>query len=405
MQEPRDQDLLAVYQTTVESFRTLTEIRFKLLTFLPLGTGLGVALSGDAKGPALSAFGALVTLALWVYDQRNNQHYDELVSQAAHLERRLGIFGGPFDARPTSWWWLKPRKSQLRARPRAEFLVEHRWPITAIYGASLSVWLAQLLSLVWRSFLPSTPASFAAGCVVASLVWSSAWLVDCSKGQQAKEWNTRVREAHAVLTKYEFSGPNLSPSPQAHFEPVVAAVSRCTKTEEAARARLLFFLPRVSTDGPLGSRLAALVLGQVIDMPPRWIEDISGRRADGPSAGAGQTDSRPAHAPRFLFAVGLVAIAAIVWASEMPMPNAIGHEWTALVVDACAAGSAAFVLYCWWSDSRGPGPVRALRYCLVLTSLAVTLRLLPGLDPGSFRSVTALKALLPSTQSDTSPSE
>jgi hypothetical protein len=97
---PQPDDYRKVYAETNNNFRTLTEIRFKLLAFLPLGTGLGVIFTKrEAQNAGLFVFGAIITIALWVYDQRNNQYYDELVAQAAELERRMGIFGGPFDAR------------------------------------------------------------------------------------------------------------------------------------------------------------------------------------------------------------------------------------------------------------------------------------------------------------------
>jgi uncharacterized membrane protein len=87
---------LAKYKEVAQNFRTLTEIRFKLLGFLPIGTAL-IALStawtkGEVSVPLL-LFGLAVTLALIVYNERNNQLYDELVARAAQLEKTLRTSG------------------------------------------------------------------------------------------------------------------------------------------------------------------------------------------------------------------------------------------------------------------------------------------------------------------------
>lgn len=87
--------VLAEYKEVVTRFRALTDIRFKLLTYLPLGTvtaaGLVSATNGLSKQPAISAFAFVVTLCIATYDKRNDQHYDELVSRAAKLETNFRL--------------------------------------------------------------------------------------------------------------------------------------------------------------------------------------------------------------------------------------------------------------------------------------------------------------------------
>ncbi len=103
------------YEQTLAYFRTLHDVRFKLLGFLPAITGLAVAVGSDqsnsAQQLALGCIGLVVTLGIISYDQRNTQIYDRLVRRARFLEREIGFlplpgdqvnikFGGPFHSRP-----------------------------------------------------------------------------------------------------------------------------------------------------------------------------------------------------------------------------------------------------------------------------------------------------------------
>ena len=122
------------YDTVVAQFRALTEIRFKLLGLLPLGTISAILfIPKDAGGvrPAVGFFGAIVTVALFAYHLRNDQLYDELVSRAAQIERELGLFDGSFLQRPATW-----------QRLGLGIDVEHRWPIALVYAASGALWLS-----------------------------------------------------------------------------------------------------------------------------------------------------------------------------------------------------------------------------------------------------------------------
>jgi hypothetical protein len=99
------------YETTVESIRQLTDIRFKLLAFVPTLSGAAIALVTKRVLPgveaAVGALGFLITLGIAFYDQRNSSIYDDLVGRAAWLERnQLGFGirpgrpgGGPFNDR------------------------------------------------------------------------------------------------------------------------------------------------------------------------------------------------------------------------------------------------------------------------------------------------------------------
>jgi uncharacterized membrane protein len=81
------------YQTTVQQFTVLADIRFKLLAFVPTVTGAAFGVLKDspnkAATAAIGAFGFLVTLGIVFYEIRNTQFYDRAVHRAKALEGRL----------------------------------------------------------------------------------------------------------------------------------------------------------------------------------------------------------------------------------------------------------------------------------------------------------------------------
>lgn len=102
----RHEALLTEYNDVCNNFRTLTDIRFKLLAFLPIAAGVVVAVSKEssyALGLPLPLFGLVATIGLATYNARNDQLYDDLVDRAAAIERSLGIPEGAFANRPTPW--------------------------------------------------------------------------------------------------------------------------------------------------------------------------------------------------------------------------------------------------------------------------------------------------------------
>ena len=130
-EDDRTQEIaLAEYKEVVAQFRILTDIRFKLLAFLPLGTvAAAVIVPANKVSPAIPAFAFVVTLCIATYNKRNDQFYDELVARAAELERELQIEHGSFANRPKPWL-------------KYGFLkIEHRWPIGLIYAAASSLWV------------------------------------------------------------------------------------------------------------------------------------------------------------------------------------------------------------------------------------------------------------------------
>jgi hypothetical protein len=252
---------LAEYKEVVTQFRILTDIRFKLLTYLPLGTVAAAVFAQRTddlmKQPAIPAFAFVVTLCMATYDKRNDQHYDELVARAGELERELHIEHGSFSYRPKPW--LK----------YGFVSVEHRWPIGLIYAAAASLW----------AYL------FAAALVKPDLIWlkfaAPAAVIACWLGLRFLE-HAHSEEQKAVVRclMEQLLGPYVPPvtddSPGKLAEKIATEPILGIAKDEAER--------RVNhhwkgSEQKRDSRAASALLGAVIDLPPRWIEDVwSGRR-------------------------------------------------------------------------------------------------------------------------------
>jgi len=91
---------LEEYKEVLTQFRALTDIRFKLLTYLPLGTVAAAVFAPTASHlehqPAISAFAFVVTLCIATYDKRNDQLYDELSRAPRSWKENLRLSTGAF---------------------------------------------------------------------------------------------------------------------------------------------------------------------------------------------------------------------------------------------------------------------------------------------------------------------
>lgn len=136
---PQQELLLVLYSEICTSWRTLVDVRFKLLGLVPtisaaLLSALLLKSDPDAlAGIIIATFGLVVTLAIAVYDQRNSQLHDELISRARRVERDLGLAVGQFLGRPGSWRFVK-----------------HDSAVLTIYGATAAAWLAAIVFFAVR---------------------------------------------------------------------------------------------------------------------------------------------------------------------------------------------------------------------------------------------------------------
>jgi hypothetical protein len=269
---------LAEYKEVVTQFRKLTDIRFKLLTYLPLGTvaaAVFVPATSDLVKQAIPAFAFVVTLCIATYDMRNDQHYDELVARAAELERELRIEHGSFTNRQKSW--LK----------YVSVPVEHRWPIGLIYAAAASLWAylftAPLVDrgLTWLRQKPY----FQSHTLLGEDHW---WLkllkliapvvvIACWRALRRMEIAHSRKQREAVNSLMgQLLGVNVGDL-QARLVETIAAQRILGVGKVVAKRRVAYHWKEY--EQKRDPRAASALLGAVIDLPARWIEDVwTGRR-------------------------------------------------------------------------------------------------------------------------------
>lgn len=145
----REQEvLIKLYEEVCSSWRTLTDVRFKLLGLVPIVSGLFLIrlLSGDGPPPTVKAgialFGLAVTSALWMYEVRNSELYDDLISRGRRIETELGVGTGHFRGR------LKLVSRHLLGPLGLRVRIQHDIAINLIYVASMIGWLLALITIM-----------------------------------------------------------------------------------------------------------------------------------------------------------------------------------------------------------------------------------------------------------------
>jgi hypothetical protein len=134
-----DDELLRLdYGETTQLLRALTEVRFRLLAFVPTIAGAAIAFlahpSSAAELIAVGLVGLAATLGIFMYELRNTQLYDAALHRVRFLEQRLALpsalggeaTGGLYSERPS--------------RPIRLFGVVTAWHVRAIvlvYAAAL----------------------------------------------------------------------------------------------------------------------------------------------------------------------------------------------------------------------------------------------------------------------------
>jgi hypothetical protein len=101
--EEREQ-LRLDYDQTNDLIRALTEVRFKLLAFVPTISGAAIGFLGSRRSAGellgVGLVGLAATIGILVYEIRNTQIYDYAIHRAQALERRLGL-ASVFDPQAT----------------------------------------------------------------------------------------------------------------------------------------------------------------------------------------------------------------------------------------------------------------------------------------------------------------
>lgn len=127
--------LLALYGEVASGWRTLTDVRFKLLGLLPVvSVAVLITLLSASHGPTaltgvertgIAVLGLLITGAVRLYDLRNTDLYNDLVGRGRQIEAELGVHTGHF-----------------RGRPNSRGLIQHDVAVGAVYVLSALAWLA-----------------------------------------------------------------------------------------------------------------------------------------------------------------------------------------------------------------------------------------------------------------------
>jgi hypothetical protein len=150
-----DERLRLDYEQTSQQLRTLTDIRFKLIAFVPAFAGAAVGFLGRPRAAvellAIGVLGLVATLGIYLYELRNSQLYAAAAGHARDLERRLELSTG----------------SGLDTHDRG---------LSLVYGAALAGWSYIVSWGLLRAFeLDSARgAGLAIGGIVGALVVAEA---------------------------------------------------------------------------------------------------------------------------------------------------------------------------------------------------------------------------------------
>jgi hypothetical protein len=269
MDKNRRDALTKEYGEVCSNFRTLTEIRFKLLTLLPLATAVATAFKGDWSF-VFPFFGLIATIGLVTYNTRNDQLYDELVGRAASIERSLGLADGAFANRPHAW--LSFRLLGIKCS------VDHRTGIGMIYLASIAAWLFLLLAS-----LSAPPVSAQKASVLAPLAaFGLAVIATSCVTIWIRRKKKQMRSLAAKAVQKAFSTDLSRAAKDQGLINLCADLGhekRETITERAAfyatfdRDSLSYYLPAGSKE-----QAACQLVALLTDLPPGWLFDCATNR-------------------------------------------------------------------------------------------------------------------------------
>lgn len=139
--EPRRRAALLefLYAEVCTEWRAALDTRMRLLALIP-AAAVAAALLAPSDADTMSRqigmviaslLGFTVTCGAFIYERRNNQLYDDLISRGRRIEADLGIRTGVFRG---------------RKRPQEGSIVSHGTGLGLIYWASLAAWAASALN-------------------------------------------------------------------------------------------------------------------------------------------------------------------------------------------------------------------------------------------------------------------
>jgi hypothetical protein len=160
------------YKSTLEMIKMLTDLRFKLLAFVPTVSAFAVSFLGTSADNSVAlgigVLGFAVTLGIVLYDLRNSQIYNLSMHRAKWLEYLLDM------PRLTTLDWQRPGQEHyhgglITERPfrlprlfrMRSLTAKHDRALALIYGASLGGW-AYLIANSLASLVASSLKDLAA---------------------------------------------------------------------------------------------------------------------------------------------------------------------------------------------------------------------------------------------------
>lgn len=148
IENPKESLLISLYNEVCSNWRMLTDVRFKLLGLVPAVSVIawGQLISADVlkkppgsyAGIIIAIIGLLITIAIRLYDLRNDTLYDDLISRGRKIEEELNVDTGVFLGR------VDPPNS----------IICHGTPVLIIYSAAIIGWISITLWFIFLSINP-----------------------------------------------------------------------------------------------------------------------------------------------------------------------------------------------------------------------------------------------------------
>lgn len=129
------------YGQTTDLLRTLTDVRFKLLAFVPTISGAAVALLSRGASAAellvVGLLGLIATVGVVLYDLRNTEIYDYAMFRAQALEAELGMTSL---SRPSTTGGLFTERPPHTLRVFGFATAAHDRALALVYSAAIGGW-------------------------------------------------------------------------------------------------------------------------------------------------------------------------------------------------------------------------------------------------------------------------
>ena len=132
--------LLKIYEQTCTTWRMLVDVRFNRLALVPTASLIALATIFGASQKqthprlllAFALLGLVATTGIWIFERRNSQLHDDLISRGRKIEDELGVHTAVFRG---------------RRNPTSRF-ESHSAATSLIYGSAVLAWAVALVSAV-----------------------------------------------------------------------------------------------------------------------------------------------------------------------------------------------------------------------------------------------------------------